>query len=92
MSNTGTIKWFSNAKGFGFIVSKDCEGDIFVHYSEIIVEGYKILKVGQAVSFDVVQGDKGWHSINIVPFDPSVEPDNTVALGGHDCSSEAEVI
>jgi CspA family cold shock protein len=41
MSNIGTIKWFSNAKGFGFIISEDCEGDIFVHYSEINVEGYK---------------------------------------------------
>ena len=92
MSNTGTIKWFSNAKGFGFIVSEDCEGDIFVHYSEINVEGYKTLKAGQAVMFDIVQGDKGLHATNIVPCDPSIEPDNNKAHSSVESSAKAGII
>ena len=76
MSNTGTIKWFSNAKGFGFIIPKGGEDDIFVHYSAINVEGYKTLKAGQPVTYEVQRGDKGLHATNIVPFDPSVEPED----------------
>ena len=76
MSNTGTIKWFSNAKGFGFIIPEGGEGDIFVHYSAINVEGYKTLKAGQAVTYEVQRGNKGLHATNIIPFDPGVEPED----------------
>jgi cold shock protein len=76
MSNKGTIKWFSNAKGFGFILSDNGEGDIFVHYSAINVEGYKTLKAGQYVSYDTERGDKGIHAINIQPFDTDAEPED----------------
>ena len=55
---TGEVKWFNNAKGFGFL---GLEGgpDVFVHYSAIEVDGYKTLKEGDLVTFDVIQGDKG---------------------------------
>ena len=59
MVRKGTVKWFSNAKGFGFILPNNGEGDIFVHYSEIKIEGYKTLKAGQYVSYDTERGDKG---------------------------------
>ena len=58
MSNTGTIKWFSNAKGFGFILPNDGEGDIFVHYSAINIEGYKTLKAGQKVRYETERGKR----------------------------------
>jgi cold shock protein len=54
----GTVKWFNDSKGFGFI-EREGEQDIFVHYSAILEEGFKTLKEGQKVSFDVVQGPKG---------------------------------
>ena len=58
MSNQGTIKWFSNAKGFGFILPNNGGEDIFVHYSAINVEGYKTLKACQNVSYDTVRGEE----------------------------------
>lgn len=65
--STGQVKWFNNAKGFGFILPDDGGDDLFVHYSAISMEGYKTLKAGQAVSFDVIEGPKGLHAANIVP-------------------------
>ena len=55
----GTVKWFSNEKGYGFIERGNGEADVFVHFSAIGGEGYKSLTEGQRVSFEVVQGDKG---------------------------------
>jgi cold shock protein len=54
----GTVKWFSNEKGFGFI-QQDGGEDVFVHFSEIQADGYKTLNEGQRVEFEVVQGNKG---------------------------------
>jgi CspA family cold shock protein len=62
----GTVKWFSNEKGYGFIERGDGEADVFVHFSAIDGEGYKSLTEGQRVSFDVVQGDKGLQASNVV--------------------------
>jgi CspA family cold shock protein len=62
---TGTVKWFNNAKGYGFILSDEGGEDLFAHYSAIQMEGYKTLKAGQAVSFDITKGDKGLHAVNI---------------------------
>ncbi len=55
----GTVKWFSNSKGYGFIMSADTEEDIFAHFSAIEMDGYKTLKQGQPVEFDVAEGPKG---------------------------------
>lgn len=65
--STGQVKWFNNAKGFGFILPDDGGDDLFAHYSSISMEGYKTLKAGQSVSFEVIEGPKGLHAANIVP-------------------------
>lgn len=64
MSN-GTVKWFNESKGFGFI-TRDDGTDVFAHYSAIAGDGFKTLADGDAVSFEVVDGDKGLKAINIV--------------------------
>lgn len=64
---TGKVKWFNNSKGFGFIESEDRSGDIFAHYSTIQMEGYRTLKAGQEVDFELEEGPKGLHAIQIVP-------------------------
>ncbi|OPA84074.1 cold shock domain protein CspD [Pseudomonas fluorescens] len=63
---SGKVKWFNNAKGYGFINEDGKESeDLFAHYSAIKLEGYKTLKAGQAVSFEITQGPKGLHAVNI---------------------------
>jgi len=62
---TGTVKWFNNAKGYGFILADEGGEDLFAHYSAIQMDGYKTLKAGQAVSFEITKGDKGLHAVNI---------------------------
>lgn len=70
---SGRVKWFNNAKGFGFINTDAHQGrdedgkdiDFFAHYSAIEMDGYRTLKAGQAVYFDIVQGPKGLHAHNI---------------------------
>jgi CspA family cold shock protein len=54
----GTVKWFNNAKGYGFL-GREGGADVFVHYSSILVDGYKSLKEGDEVEFDIIQGAKG---------------------------------
>ena len=63
----GTVKWFSNEKGYGFIERGNGEADVFVHFSAIAGDGYKSLTEGQKVSFEVVQGDKGLQAANVQP-------------------------
>jgi len=60
----GTVKWFSNEKGYGFIAREGAE-DVFVHFSAITGEGYKSLTEGQKVEFEVVQGQKGLQAANV---------------------------
>ncbi len=62
----GTVKWFNNDKGYGFISQADGE-DVFVHFSAIQTEGYKSLEEGQSVQFDVTQGPKGKQAANVRP-------------------------
>lgn len=77
----GKVKWFNNVKGFGFINTDSREGrdddgeeiDFFAHYSAIEMEGYKTLKAGQVVKFDIVQGPKGLHALKIEAVDAKKE-------------------
>ena len=64
---TGTVKWFSNAKGYGFI-SRDMGEDVFVHHSVIQSEGFRTLDEGQRVEFSVEQGPKGLQATNVIPL------------------------
>ncbi|WP_372808597.1 cold-shock protein [Pontiella sp.] len=66
--NTGTVKWFSAEKGFGFITPDQGGTDMFVHHSEIQVSGYASLDEGQKVSYEVGQGQKGPCATNVVPM------------------------
>ena len=65
MSVTGTVKWFNDQKGFGFITREDGEKDCFVHYTAIQGSGFKSLREGEKVEFDVVEGDKGPAAENV---------------------------
>ncbi|CAM3684655.1 Cold shock-like protein CspD [Pseudomonas reidholzensis] len=86
---SGKVKWFNNAKGYGFINEDGKTDDLFAHYSAIQMEGYKTLKAGQAVSFDIVQGPKGLHAVAIraagaealapAPVNPATEDRRTEA-------------
>ena len=65
---TGTVKWFNDEKGYGFITPDDGSEDLFAHFSAINMSGFKTLKEGQKVSFDVTQGQKGPAAANIKPL------------------------
>ena len=62
---TGTVKWFNESKGFGFISPSDGSKDVFVHFSAIVNDGFRTLAEGQQVSFDVENGPKGPQAINV---------------------------
>lgn len=64
---TGTVKWFNETKGFGFISQENNAPDVFVHFSAIQGSGFKVLQEGQTVTFDVEQGPKGPQASNVVP-------------------------
>ena len=69
---SGTVKWFNSAKGYGFICPDNGGQDVFAHFSSIVMEGYKTLKAGQKVSFEVHEGPKGLHANTIKPSDEVV--------------------
>ena len=65
----GTVKWFNDAKGFGFIEPQGGGGDVFAHFSAIQMDGFRTLKQGSAVTFDLIQGPKGNLAQNIRPLE-----------------------
>lgn len=65
--NTGTVKWFNEAKGFGFISPQDGSDDVFVHFRSIVGDGFKTLAEGQAVSYQVETGPKGLQAAQVQP-------------------------
>lgn len=64
---TGTVKWFNDTKGYGFITPDDGGEDLFAHFSAIKMDGFKTLKQGQRVTFDLKEGEKGKQADNIKP-------------------------
>ncbi len=68
MSQTGKVKWFNEAKGYGFIQKED-GGDVFVHFSSIQGNGFKTLREGQKVSFDLVDEERGQKATNVIKLD-----------------------
>lgn len=82
---TGIVKWFNSAKGYGFICPDGGGQDVFAHFSSIIMEGYKSLKAGQPVYFEVHKGPKGLHASNIRSQEESV-------VRSHVALQEAELI
>jgi CspA family cold shock protein len=74
---TGTVKWFNNQKGFGFICPEGGGEDIFAHFSSIVMEGYKSLKAGQKVYYELNDGPKGLHAMNIRESESMPSKENT---------------
>lgn len=71
---TGTVKWFNDAKGFGFIEPDQGGGDVFAHFSAIQMDGFRTLKQGSKVSYELVAGPKGMLAQNIQPVGDGTEP------------------
>ena len=65
--STGTVKWFREKKGFGFIVPDDSGDDLFVHHSDIKMDGYTSLNEGQKVEYEIGEGEKGPRATNVIP-------------------------
>jgi CspA family cold shock protein len=70
MTENGTVKWFNDAKGFGFITREQGGDDVFVHHTAILAEGYRSLKEGDQVSFEAVEGAKGLQARNVIKTSP----------------------
>lgn len=87
--STGQVKWFNNAKGFGFILPDEGGDDLFAHYSAIGMEGYKTLKAGQLVSFDTIEGPKGLHAANIHAVEDAAAPNGSQAASAQAPDSDA---
>ncbi|MGB0941836.1 MAG: cold shock domain-containing protein [Marinomonas sp.] len=78
----GRVKWFNNAKGYGFIVSDSFDEDLFTHYSSIMIDGYKTLKAGQAVTFETSPGKQGMHAVDITPITDDQTDLNHIQVNG----------
>lgn len=87
---TGKVKWFNNAKGYGFVIAEAGGEDLFAHYSSIQMDGYKTLKAGQDVEFDIEQGPKGLHAVNIRSFESEAIPAVPIASSSERRASDDE--
>jgi CspA family cold shock protein len=85
----GKVKWFNNAKGYGFIIEEGCSDDLFAHFSSVQMDGYKTLKAGQTVTFDKKPSDKGVHAVNIVPEEQAQKSAQSGAEESPEKKSEA---
>ena len=85
----GKVKWFNNAKGYGFIVEDGCTDDLFAHFSSIQMDGYKTLKAGQSVTFDKQPSNKGIHAVNISASEVA-SPDNANTIDNEIISVEEQ--
>jgi len=74
MSTRGQVKWFDPKKGYGFIIGPDGQ-DVFVHYSQIESDGFRLLKDGEQVDYDLVEGEKGWQARTVQRLDVQVNRD-----------------
>lgn len=77
----GTVKWFNNAKGFGFIIPDEGGDDVFAHYSAISMSGYKTLKPGQKVSYTAEDTSNGQHAIEIEPEEDNIAEQTGIKSG-----------
>lgn len=77
----GTVKWFNNAKGFGFIIPDEGGDDVFAHYSAISMSGYKTLKPGQKVSYTAEDTSNGQHAIEIKPEEENIAEQTEIKSG-----------
>lgn len=75
----GEVKWFNNAKGWGFIVPEGGTDDVFVHFTAIHGTGYKTLVAGQSVSFELVKGERGLHAADVTPLTEEATEEETIA-------------
>jgi len=87
---TGRVKWFNNAKGYGFILPDEGGDDLFAHYSSIVMEGYKTLKAGQPVVYEILSGPKGSHAINITCSDEDSSEDGAEDSSENGADDRAE--
>lgn len=93
----GKVKWFNNAKGYGFIIEDGGSEDLFAHFSAVQMEGYKTLKAGQTVRFEKKPSDKGTHAVDIVPLDrlekrDHISPEETTSSSSSETTDEDDAV
>jgi CspA family cold shock protein len=79
----GIVKWFNNHKGFGFIESAEIDQDVFAHFSQVDMTGFKTLQQGASVVYELIEGPRGWMAQNIKVIAAPASPDNLVVPTGN---------